>query len=86
MKRSAAEVAEIPFGVCTVISTVPTGAAGEIAVIDVGLFKRKLVAVSEPNQTAVAPARFNPVIVTGVPPVESPLVTLNPETTGAGET
>ena len=70
MKRSAAEVVEIPFGVCTVISTIPTGAAGEIAVIDVGLFKRKLVAASEPNQTAVAPARFNPVIVTGVPPVE----------------
>ena len=86
MKRPAAEVAEIPFGVCTVISTIPTGAAGEIAVIDVGLFRRKLVAVSEPNQTAVAPARFNPVIVTGVPPVESPMVTLNPETTGAGET
>ena len=70
MKRSAAEVADIPFGVCTVISIVPTGAAGEIAVIDVGLFKRKLVVASEPNQTAVAPARFNPVIVTGVPPAE----------------
>ncbi len=70
MKRSAAEVAEIPFGVYTVISTVPTGAAGEIAVTDVGLFRRKLVAASEPNQTAVGTARFNPVMVTGVPPVE----------------
>ena len=86
VKRSTAEVVEVPFAVRTVRSTIPTAAAGETAVNEVGLLKQKLVAAIDPNQTAVVPVRFAPVIVTGVPPKAEPLLIFSPVITGAGET
>ena len=50
----------------------------------------RIVAGLLPKSTAVAPARFVPLIVTGVPPSTAPEAgvkpegTVNPETTGGG--
>jgi hypothetical protein len=58
----------VPSGVVTVTSAVPFP-FGETAVIDVAEFTVKLLALVEPNLTAVAPKRPVPVIVTVVPPL-----------------
>ena len=71
MKRSAAEVAEVPPAVVTVTSSAPAP-AGEVAVIDVAELTVKLVAPIAPNFTAVAPVKLAPVIVTDVPPAAGP--------------
>jgi hypothetical protein len=68
---SAADVADVPPGAVTVISTVPVP-AGEVAVIEVAELTVKLVAVIAPNFTAVVPVKLVPVIVTGVPPATGP--------------
>jgi ketosteroid isomerase-like protein len=52
----------------TVRSTVPAASAGETAVIELAEFTAKLVALVEPNLTAVAPLKLVPVMVTVVPP------------------
>ena len=64
---SAAEVAEVPPPVVTVMSTVPAGLAGDTTVIDVSLLTVKVVAASVPKSTAAAPVRPVPVTVTVVP-------------------
>ena len=71
MKRSAAEIAEVPPVVVTVTSTVPTP-AGDVAVIEVAELTVKPVAFVAANLTAVAPVKFVPVIVTVVPPAVGP--------------
>jgi hypothetical protein len=66
---SAHDVADVPTGVVTVTSTVVLAVpAGDIAVILVSLTTVKLVAGFEPNFTAVAPIKPEPVMVTEVPP------------------
>jgi hypothetical protein len=68
---SAELVALVPLGVVTVTSTVPVP-AGETAVIEVSEMTLKLVALVEPNLTALAPVRLVPVMVTEVPPAAGP--------------
>ena len=79
---SAAPVALVPFGVVTVMSTVPALWAGEVAVIDVALLTVKPVAAVPPKLTAVAPVKPVPVIVTDVAPAAGPLVGLTLDTDG----
>ena len=62
-KRSAGDVADVPFGVVTVTSTVPVP-AGLSAVIVVALTTVTSVAGVRPKSTAVAPVKPVPVIVT----------------------
>jgi len=69
--------------VVTVTSTVPVP-AGETAVIEVAELTVKLVALAEPNLTAVAPLKFVPVMLTEVPPVTEPSLGLTFVTTGEG--
>ena len=71
MNWSAADVADVPPAVVTVTSTVPVP-AGDVAVIDVAELTVKLVALTAPNFTAVAPVRVVPVMVTNVPPAVGP--------------
>jgi hypothetical protein len=44
------------------------------------------LAIVEPNETAVAPVKLVPVMVTLVPPAAGPLVGLMLDTVGAGST
>src|ERR1700751_576360 len=60
----------------------PPAPAGTIALIVVALFTAYDVAAVEPKLTAVAPARFVPLIVTSVP--LGPEAGLNEETVGTG--
>ena len=71
MNRSAADVADVPPAVVTLMSTVPVP-AGEVAVIWVAELTVKLVAGVAPNATAVAPVKPVPVMVTDVPPADGP--------------
>jgi hypothetical protein len=75
-------VADVPPGVATVTSTVPTP-AGEVAVIEVAELTVKLAALVAPNFTAVAPDNAEPVIVTEVPPVAGPAFGETDVTAGA---
>jgi hypothetical protein len=79
----AAEVADVPLTVVTVTSTTPAACAGAVAVIDVALFTVKL-AGEPPNETAVAPVRSVPVMITDVPPAVGPADGLSATTVGAG--
>src|SRR6478735_564937 len=69
---SFALVALVPPTVVAVMSTVPAACAGAVAVIVVALFTVKLVAAVAPKDTADAPLRFVPVMVTLVPPTSGP--------------
>ena len=80
---SADEVADVPLGVVTVISMVPATWAGAVAVICVALLTVNEVAAVPPKDTAVAPVKPVPVIITGVPPVIDPEVGETLVTTGA---
>jgi hypothetical protein len=68
---SAHDVTDVPPGVVTVTSTVPVP-PGDFTVILVSLTTVKLVASFEPNFTAVAPVKPEPVMVTEVPPDVGP--------------
>jgi hypothetical protein len=68
---SADDVADVPPGVVTVISTVPVP-AGLVAVIEVALFTVYEAAAVLPNFTPLAPVKPVPVIVTEVPPAIGP--------------
>ena len=74
MNLSCDDVAEVPETVVTVMSTVPPTLenAGLVAVIDVSLLTVNVVAAVLPNFTAVAPIKYVPVMVTGVPPGAGP--------------
>jgi hypothetical protein len=68
---SADDVADVPPGVVTVISTVPVP-AGLVAVIEVALFTVYEAAAVLPNFTPLAPVKPVPMIATLVPPVTGP--------------
>ena len=72
MNRSEVLVAEEPAGVVMLTSTVPVP-RGVTALTCVLESTVKLVAATFPNNTAVAPAKPLPVIVTLVPPASGPL-------------
>lgn len=63
----------LPLGVVTVMSTTPAASAGEVAVIEVALLTVNELALAEPNCTAVAPVKLEPVIATLVPPAGGPI-------------
>ena len=65
----------------TVTSTVPVP-AGLDTIIWEAVSLMKLVTCVDPKSTAVASARFMPVIVTSVPPVVGPAAGLTPVTAG----
>ena len=71
MNWSAALVADVPPVVVTRTSTVPVP-AGAVAVIWVAELTVNVVAGVAPKVTAVAPAKFVPVMVTVVPAVMGP--------------
>ena len=78
---SAAEVALVPPGVVTVISTVPVP-AGDFMVREVGEATTRTVPAVDPNLTDVAPVKPVPVTVTVVPPAAGPPVGEIPVTVG----
>jgi hypothetical protein len=80
---SAATTGLVPPPVTTVMST-PPDPAGDVVVMDVGLTRVKVPTGNAPNSTAEAPAKFVPVIVTGVPPAAGPEAGLTPVTVGLG--
>ena len=82
-KWSSRPVALVPFGVVTVMSTTPADSDGETAVIEVAEVTVKLLALTEPNLTAVAAVRLVPVMVTVVPPFTGPLAGDTAVTLGA---
>ncbi len=84
VKWSADPVAEMPFPVVIVTSTVPANSKGLIAVIEVSEFKVNNNAGTVPNRTWLAPVKFVPVMVTLVPPPVAPEVGLTPVTAGVG--
>ncbi len=67
-------------------STVPAAWAGEVAVIWLAELTVKLVAAVPPKETAVAPVKSVPLMVTFVPPAVEPEVGLTPVKVGAGGT
>jgi hypothetical protein len=86
LKRSFLALALVPFGVVTVTFTVPFVPAGESAVNEVAELTFRFEAPAAPNLTAVAPVKFVPVIVTGVPPVAGPVFGESFLTVGEGPT
>ena len=64
--------------------TVPAASAGATAVICVAEFTIKLVAGMPPKETALAPLKLLPVMVTEVPPAAGPRLVLSDVTTGGG--
>ena len=81
MNLSAGEMAEVPFAVVTVTSTIPVLPIGDVAVIEVAVLLVMAPAVA-PKWTEVAEDRFVPVITTLVPPPVGPLVGRIEETVG----
>jgi hypothetical protein len=79
---SAPEVAEVPPAVVTLTSTVPVP-DGDVAVICVEELTVNAVAAVPPNDTAVAPEKPVPVMITEVPPPVGPAVGEMPVTVGA---
>jgi hypothetical protein len=75
-----------PSLLVTTTFTAPTGCAGVVAVIDVGLTTTTPVAGAPPRLTVALGRKPVPVIVTGVPPVVGPLVGAIVLTVGAGLT
>jgi hypothetical protein len=80
---SELEVADVPPGVVTVMSTVPVP-AGSVAVTEVSEFTVTPVAAAAPKWTAVASVNPVPKMVTGVPPLAGPAFWLSPVTVGTG--
>ena len=85
MNLSAVLVVVVPPGVVMVMSRVPGGWAGEVAVIDVVELTVMLVAGPVPKATVVAPGTNPvPVMVTTVPPASGPPLGLVAMTIGTG--
>ena len=72
VNSSPALVGEVPPGPVTVMSTVPAGLAGEVAVICVSESTVNEAAGVAPKVTAVAPVKSAPVMTTEVPPAVGP--------------
>ena len=77
-------VTSVPPAEVTVTSTTPGVVAGEAAVIDVSPEIVNAAAGTPPKETAVAPVKPVPVIVTEVPPAAGPSATEMPVTRGTG--
>ena len=84
MNWSADDVAEVPFAVVTVMSTIPVP-AGLVVAICVSDVTVKLVEAAPPNFTALAPVKPLPLTVTAVPPAAVPLAGEMPLTVGGGK-
>ena len=78
---SADDVADVPEPVVTVTSTVPEP-EGDVAEIWLVELTTTPVADAVPNLTAVTPVKFEPLIVTPVPPVVGPVPGETPVTVG----
>src|SRR5436190_49580 len=85
MNWSFGVLGEVPLEVTILMSTVPDP-GGLMALSELSLTGVRPVAAWEPNLTAVAFASPVPVIVTGVPPAEGPLLGEIPDTVGAPRT
>ena len=83
MNTSVGPVAEIPPGVVTVTSDVPEP-GGEVTVMEPDASPVTAPGLLAPKSTAVALSRFDPVMVTLVPPAAGPEVGLIIATVGAG--
>ena len=73
----------MPPGVVTETLTAPADPTGVVAVIEVAELIVKVAAAEVPNLTALAEARFFPVMVTEVPPAVVPEVGLIEAIVGA---
>ena len=82
VNSSEVDVALVPAGVVTVMSTVPAASGGEMAVTCVPEYTVKDAAATDPKSTAVAPRKFVPVIVTEVLPLVDPETGETPVTVG----
>ena len=72
--------------VVTRTSTVAADSAGEVAVMEVALLTVKPVAAVAPKDTALAPVKLVPVMVTVVPPAVAARTGAHPGDGGAGGT
>ena len=79
------EVAEVPLGVVTVMSTRPATCEGATAVIELGEFSVNDEAGTPPKLTEETPIKFEPLIVIDVPPAVDPLVLSRLVIMGAGD-
>jgi hypothetical protein len=82
VNTSAGDVAEVPSGVVTVTSGVPEP-DGEVTVMEPDVSAVTVPGLLAPKSTAVAFSRFDPEMVTPVPPPAGPVVGLMPVTIGA---
>jgi hypothetical protein len=80
---SAAEVAEVPPAVVTVMFKVPGAPTGATAVMEPSLLTVNEVAAVMPNITLVAPVKPLPLMVTLVPPAVLPVLVASEVTLGA---
>jgi hypothetical protein len=81
---SAAEVAEVPAEVVTVMSTIPADSPGDVAEHEVVDAQLTLVPAVVPNLTVVEPTtKPAPVMATAVPPANRPAPGEIPVMTGA---
>src|SRR5262249_21666310 len=74
--------ADVPLRVVTITNTVPAAYAGVVAAICVLEFTVKLAAATAPKETAPAPVKPVPVMITDVPPAVEPDVGLRLVTAG----
>jgi hypothetical protein len=77
------DVAEVPDGVVTVISTVPVVLVGATTINDVFDTTVKKYVGTVPKVTTVAPLKLVPVTLTTVPPAVEPVFGLTAVTVGA---
>jgi hypothetical protein len=82
--RSADVAALVPNSVVTLTWTDAAASAGVTAVIDVLEVTVKLLAATAPKLTDVTPVKFEPVIVTDVPPAAEPVFGRSFVIAGAG--
>ena len=73
----------VPPSVVTTTLAVPTAWAGVVTVIEVGLFRTRLVAATPSMVTTVSPVKSVPIMVMLVPPAIGPLVGVILVTVGA---
>src|SRR5262249_43132920 len=83
VNRSAVVVAEVPAVVVTVISTVPTGTAGAMTLIDVGESTVNFVAATLPHLIPATSVKLLPVMTTVWPPYVDPLATFSAAMVGS---
>jgi hypothetical protein len=73
----------VPLGVVTVTSTVPLAWGGSVAEITVSESTVNALAELAPKETALAPVKPLPLMLTTVPPPVLPVVGLRAVTAGA---